>query len=305
MRKRELSFDGYTQDNDKYFVSHRTLNKQPRIEAGVYRMDYHHETKRVYLYETELKHDDIIDLPSEEYKEVLRTMGRFLMPEVKAGYAQMGYLYKRNLLMYGEPGTGKTILVNRISKAAVELNNAVCIFVDRVTINGVDGVQLLEVVLNWLLDTNPDSLLVLIMEEVDEMIIRNEHKLLVFLDGQMQRPNTIVLGTTNHIDNIPARFLRPGRFSQTVEVALPSALARRFYLKHKLGKDFKDLDMWAKNTKSFTIDDLKEVIQSCYLLGEPFKRVVERLRKTKKLPEEACKEESWEDEPALIETEGQ
>lgn len=296
MRKREISFDGYSRENDKYFVLNKAQNKQDAIQNGVYRLDFCHQTKRAYLYEAELKHDAILDLDSEEYKEVLRTMGRFLMPEVRGGYERMGYLYKRNLLMYGVPGAGKTILVNRIAEAAVSQNNAVCLFVDRKTATGnVDGVLLLEVVLNWFQDTNPDTLLVLILEEVDEMIQRSEHQLLVFLDGQMQRPNTIVLGTMNYIERIPARFLRPGRFSQTVEVKLPSIRARRQYLAHKLGADFPHLELWAKSTRGFSIDDLKELIQSCYLIGEPFKRVLERLQKTKALAGHTIEEEGWDD----------
>jgi len=296
MKTRELSYDGYSRENDKYFVLHKATNRQEKIEAGVYRLDFDHNMKRAYLYETELIHDQILDLPSEEYQEVLRTMGRFLLPEVRTGYEKMGFLYKRNLLMHGVPGAGKTILVNRLASSAVKNQNAVCLFVDRKTATGnVDGVLLLEVILNWFKDTNPDTLLVLILEEVDEMIERSEHQLLVFLDGQMQRPNTIVLGTTNYLHKIPARFLRPGRFSQTVEVLLPSIKARRHYLISKLGKDFADLDMWAKNTRNFSIDDLKEVIQSCYLIGEPFKRVVERLRKVKGLLAEECEPEEYEE----------
>lgn len=307
MGKREISFDGYTKENDKYYVLPKANNRQPEIETGIYRMDFNHEIKRAYLYETELTHDDILDLPSEEYQEVMRTMGRFLLPEVRAGYEKMGYLYKRNLLMHGVPGAGKTILVNRITESAVKNQKAICIFVDRKTATGnVDGVLLLELIMNWFKDTNPNSLLVLILEEVDEMIARSEHQLLVFLDGQMQRPNTIVLGTTNYIQKIPARFLRPGRFSQTVEVKLPSIKARRHYLSHKLGPDFADLDLWAKETKGFSIDDLKEVIQSSYLIGEPFKKVVDRLRKTKGLlgMEADSDETDYDDEPAEFEVEG-
>lgn len=297
MKKREISYDGYSRDNDKYYVLPKANNRLDSVPSGTYRLDFNHEMKRAYLYETELTHDDILDLPSEEYEEVLRTMGRFLLPEVRSGYERMGYLYKRNLLMHGVPGAGKTILVNRIAESAVEKQGAICIFVDRKTATGnVDGMAILELVINWFKDTNPNSLLVLILEEVDEMISRSEHQLLVFLDGQMQRPNTIVLGTTNYIHQIPARFLRPGRFSQTVEVKLPSIKARRHYLAHKLGKDFKDLNKWAKNTKSFSIDDLKELIQSSYLIGEPFDRVVDRLRKTKGLTGEATQEDTWQDD---------
>jgi hypothetical protein len=83
-----------------------------------------------------------------------------------------------------------------------------------------------------------------------------------------------------------------------VEVKLPSIRARRQYIAHKLGADFADLELWAKSTKGFSIDDLKELIQSCYLIGEPFKRVLERLQKTKALTGQACEDvEEWDSGP--------
>lgn len=286
--KRDRSYDGYSKENDKYYITRRVHNKQDSLGAGIYRIDFDVDRKQVYLYETELTHDELIDLPNDEYQEILRVMGRFL--KVRTGYEEMGFLYKRNVLMYGVPGSGKTCLVNRIAEAAVKDNDAVCVFIDRKTAQaGVDGVQLLEYVLNWLKDTNPNSLLVLIFEEIDEMISRNEHQLLVFLDGQMQRPNTICLGTTNYIERIPPRFLRPGRFSQTVEILLPNFEARKFYLEIKLGKDFPHINSWAKKSNGLSIDDLKEIIQSVYLLEEDFTKVLKRLRKTKGL--------SMEDKP--------
>jgi len=280
--KKDRSYDGYSKENDKYYITRRVHNKQDELLPGIYRIDFDLERKQVYLYETELKHDELIDLPNAEYQEILRVMDRFL--KVRQGYEDLGFLYKRNVLMYGVPGSGKTCLVNRIAEAAVKDNEAICIFVDRKTAQaGADGVQMLEFILNWLKDTNPDSLLVLIFEEIDEIIARNEHQLLVFLDGQMQRPNTICLGTTNFIQKVPPRFLRPGRFSQTVEIKLPNLTARRYYLEVKLGKDHPHIELWSKSSEGMSIDDLKEIIQSCHLLQEPFERVIARLRKTKGL----------------------
>jgi len=293
--KKDRSYDGYSKENDKYYITRRVHNKQDELLPGIYRIDFDTERKQVYLYETELKHDELIDLPNAEYQEILRVMGRFL--KVRQGYEDLGFLYKRNVLMYGVPGSGKTCLVNRIAKAAVKDNEAICIFIDRKTAQaGADGVQMLEFILNWLKDTNPDSLLVLIFEEIDEIIARNEHQLLVFLDGQMQRPNTICLGTTNFIQKVPPRFLRPGRFSQTVEIKLPNLTARRYYLEVKLGKDYPHIDLWSKSSEGMSIDDLKEIIQSCHLLQEPFERVIARLRKTKSLAgmdDESETEDEW------------
>jgi hypothetical protein len=281
IKKREASIEGYESHNDKYFASPKRATLEAALPSGIYRIDFDHANKVPFLFQTELTHDDILDLPSPEYVEVMRTMNCFMTKEAREKYEQLGYLYKRNIIIHGVPGSGKTIMVNKIAERAVTDKDAICLFIDRKTISGVPGLSLLESVIGWLKDTNPDSLLVIILEEVDEMIESNEHQLLVFLDGQNQRPNTIVLGTTNYINKVPARFLRPGRFSQQVEVLLPGEDARRHYLVAKLGAEFAELDLWVKETSEFSIDELKEVIQSCFILGEEFFKVRDRILKTK------------------------
>jgi hypothetical protein len=278
------NYDGFTKDNKNYYATHFIDNKMPALPSGIYRTDFDPATKRVYLYETSLESDEIIDLPSAEYQEMIALMDLFLRSSTRQKYENLGFLYKRNILFHGVPGTGKTVLVNRITRSAVENQKAIVLFVENGTPNGANGVQLLEHVVSFIADTNKNSLLVIIFEEVDELIRRNERMLLTFLDGQMQRPNTICLGTTNYIGRIPARFLRPGRFSQTVEVGNPSFEARRFYLAYKLGEEFEHLNDWAKRTEGLSIDEMKEVIQACYILQQPFERVVNRLRVLKGMP---------------------
>jgi len=41
----------------------------------------------------------------------------FFKPEVAAMYRQLGVPYRRGVLMYGEPGNGKTSLIRRIGAA--------------------------------------------------------------------------------------------------------------------------------------------------------------------------------------------
>jgi len=89
------------------------------------------------------------------------------------------------------------------------------------------------------------------------------------------------LATTNHIDKIPPRIRRPGRFSSTVEVKFPTKATRLFYLNTKI-PGHPDIDQWAKDTEGFSIDELKETVLAVMCLQYPLDAIVARVKANKK-----------------------
>jgi SpoVK/Ycf46/Vps4 family AAA+-type ATPase len=100
------------------------------------------------------------------------------------------------------------------------------------------------------------------------------------LDGEIQKSNVIFMATTNHIDKIPARIRRPGRFSSIIEVGFPSEETRLFYLNKKLGGR-SGLGLWAKKTEGFSIDELKETVLAVVCLSQDLDAVIKRVKANK------------------------
>jgi SpoVK/Ycf46/Vps4 family AAA+-type ATPase len=121
------------------------------------------------------------------------------------------------------------------------------------------------------------------LEEFDDLVNTDRHETwTTLLDGQFQSNNRLLLATTNYIQRIPQRLLRPGRFSSLKEIPLLNKESRFLYLKSK-GVSGNLLGELVDKTEEFTVDDLKEVVQNVIILGEQCDVVIEDIRKAKNL----------------------
>lgn len=270
MERKYVNFDAV---KNEFHPNMGSTKPADRLPAGTYEPRFNQMTGQFWFERINTKSDNILDLPSPEYTQIVSEMELFLNPEVRKEFGRLGYLYKRSALLHGLPGTGKTCIVNRVADHVVK-NNGICLFIDK------DSVGLLPHSFEVLEGVQPDVTTLVILEEFDSMIARSESKLLSILDGEVQKQNVMYLGTTNHINKIPARLQRPGRFSSVIEVHYPTAEARFVYLKSKLG-NFSELDTWVEKTNGLSVDELKECVQACYILKQPLEKVIDRLKQTR------------------------
>ena len=153
-------------------------------------------------------------------------------------YDKRNLNYKTGILLYGEPGTGKSTIANMI---ATECN---C---DMVLIN-----------MNQFSDLDTDSITstlnaddktyIVVLEDIDCVIgnreaenedlenKKNVNKLLQFLDSNSSPNNVIFVATTNHIEKLDEAILRDGRFDLTVNItnidySTASKMCRSFGIK--------------------------------------------------------------------------
>lgn len=243
------------------------------LDVGAYTIGYDSQ-RGVILYQPfQMNYDKIVDLPSKEFDTVISEMNQFLKPETKQSYVDHGFLYKRSIFLHGVPGTGKTCIVNRVCEATTKAGGIILFN---------DNPQLTAMALQELQNTMPDKLVLVIFEEFDELLLnkRKESELLKMLDGQIQKNNAIYLATTNFLEKIPKRVLRPGRFSRLIQVNFPSLEARKKYIA-LVAKNPSIVDELAEKTNGFSIDELKECVLSISCLGYTIDETVKRILDTK------------------------
>lgn len=270
----EQNFEGYQKDKNHYVAIKKNPEPlAPALPAGIYKTSVDmFENMHFNLIET--NYDEIIDLPSPEYTQVVNELKTFMKPETKELFDKFGFIYKRSCLLEGEPGTGKTVLINKICEEVVNMGGIVLMSPNpeqcRDFFDAIDSTQ-------------PDCLTLVVFEEFDQYFYDGEchsEKLLSLLDGEVQKRNVMYLATTNFGEKISKRFKRPGRFSTVIEMKAPTEEARYAFLKHKIGID-PNINTWVKDTDGLTIDELKETVLAVKCLGQSLGPIVERLRQTK------------------------
>lgn len=139
-------------------------------------------------------------------------------------YSGRGIIYKTGILLYGEPGTGKTSLI----KALASKYNYDLILIDMASFDSIS----LDVLTHSI--NVDDEKYIIALEDIDRVVTANKNadkddrklisKLLQFLDSNSSPNEIIFIATTNHIhmlhnvDNGDDALLREGRFDLLVEV---------------------------------------------------------------------------------------
>ena len=213
--------------------------------------------------------DDLLMLPDTESESVVEEIETFWT--LKKEFTKRGFIHKRGILMWGDPGSGKTATIQLMIKQIVDAGG-IAIFADHpgLTTSCLQMVRRIE----------PFRRIIVIMEDLESMIKQHgDSDYLSMLDGESQVGDVVFVATTNYPEQLDKRFVdRPSRFDTIKRIGMPTAEARKFYLKHKevtlKGKELKE---WVELSKGFSIAHLKEMIISNRCYKVPIKKVVKRL----------------------------
>ena len=199
-----------------------------------------------------VKTDELFKPPGSSCKLVLDEMNEFWANEDR--YREHGLLWKRGILLFGPPGSGKTCVVELVCDKLIEDGG--------VAIVGNRGMSDLQEALEMIRQAEPERRIVVVLEDLDRLADRHESDLLSVLDGEKQIDNVVFLATTNYLDKLPDTIVkRPSRFDLVHEVPMPGVRTRRWYLQKKLGRKVKktELEKVAKKSDGFSFAHLKEV----------------------------------------------
>ena len=252
-------------NGDDYYPCNKATKK---LEPGQYVFGY--EERGIFLHKKTINIDELIALPDNNSERVLDSIDHFWNNEQV--FRDYGFLWKRGILLVGPPGGGKTSTVQQLSKQIID-RGGISIFG---TQPGLDakGLSLLRRI-------EPNRPIVVILEDIDAMIRRDEAEMLALLDGEHQIDNVVYVATTNYPELLDRRFTnRPSRFDEIVVIDMPSPESRRVFLKAKnpkLSTDSEMLERWISLTDRFSIAHLKELIISVECFNKDVDEAAERL----------------------------
>ncbi len=215
----------------------------------------------------------------DEVKEELQEVVDFLKSPDK--FIAIGAKIPKGVLLYGSPGTGKTLLARAVAGEA-----GVPFF----SISGSDFVEMFvgvgaSRVRDLFEQAKKNSPCIVFIDEIDAVGRQRGaglggghdereqtlNQLLVEMDGFTVNESIIIIAATNRPDILDPALLRPGRFDRQVIVDSPDLIGRKAILRvHAKGKPLEsdvDLDVLARRTPGFTGADLANLMNEAALLA--------------------------------------
>jgi predicted AAA+ superfamily ATPase len=275
--------------NDQFAPSFVSI---PQVPSGLYEMKWNSSLQTWVVAKQELNIDELYELPSPEIESILNDIKIFW--KKRETYKEYNFVHKRGILLYGDPGCGKSGIIQLCVKDLIENENGIVINIKededfKAFVDFVPTIRSIE----------PDRALIVILEDIDSLAGEDRYsttKLLNILDGVKQIENVVYIATTNYPEKLQERITnRPSRFDRRYEVQMPSAEIREAYIKNKLTKsDLKkiDLEKWIDVTDGMSLSHLKELVISVVVMGKDFDESLSTLNSMGEKPKVTSKKKS-------------
>ena len=230
------------------------------------------ETER----KTKIKFKDVAGL-DEEKEELVEIVDFLKRPEK---FTKMGAKIPKGVLLYGKPGTGKTL----ISKAIAGEAN-----VPFISMSGSEFIEMFaglgaSRVRKLFEKARKLSPCIVFIDEIDAIGARRTsnsgaetennqtlNQLLVEMDGFSSEETIIVLAATNRPEMLDKALLRPGRFDRQITIPVPDLKGRLEILKiHSEDKRLSDnvnLESIAEDTAGFTGAELANILNESAIIA--------------------------------------
>ena len=223
-----------------------------------------YEIVRKHIYDENL----VFDTKSTLYK-VKNDILSFFTDKTKEIYKNLELPFKRGVILYGEPGNGKSAMIREMIRTTP--NDVIKIIIRRVSA--------LQDVLSSLIAELDGRQAIIIMEDIDSMIdARNRSDILNVLDGTDVNSGIYLIGTTNYPEKLDGGFMnRAGRFDKAYKIDNPGKETRRLFFEsrnldkvlsgYKINKNNKGskkdlVKLFVKYSDNIPMASLKELITS-------------------------------------------
>ncbi len=215
---------------------------------------------------------------SDEAKRELQEIVLYLKDPSK--YEKLGVKVPKGVLLYGAPGTGKTLMARAVAGEAG---------VPFYSITGSDFMEMLvgvgaKRVREMFKNAKEAAPAIIFIDELDSIGRRRGaglggghdereqtlNQLLSEMDGFETNDSVIVMAATNRPDILDKALLRPGRFNRRVEVGLPSQGDRikilQIHAKNKPLADDVDFESVSRGTPGFSGADLENLLNEAAMM---------------------------------------
>ena len=225
---------------------------------------------------TKVKFDDVAGL-DEEKSEMMEIVDFLKRPEK---FTKMGARVPKGVLLYGKPGTGKTLIAKAIAGEAD---------VPFISMSGSEFIEMFaglgaSRVIKLFEKARKLAPCIVFIDEIDAIGSRRTsnsgaesennqtlNQLLVEMDGFSSEETIIVLAATNRPEMLDKALLRPGRFDRRITIPVPDLKGRleilKIHSKNKKLSDNVNLESIAEDTAGFTGAELENILNEAAIIA--------------------------------------
>lgn len=275
--------DGYCQwqvePNGAYYPVSK-IRLIDELPGGKYDIQWSNETNQYFFSKTSVELDELLNLPNPTFNSIIDDIKYFW--NNKELFDKYKYTYKRGILLYGEPGCGKTSITAQLSEIVIKMNGIVLSINDGRTLGNYS-----DAVPRILKRIQPDVPILALIEDLDGLLRDNDYEtsLLNILDGLNQTKNVVFVANTNYPENLKDRILnRPSRFDKRYYIGPPNAAVRKFYFENKITDDDlskTNIDELVEKSEGLTLAHLGEMIKGIYIFNKKIDDVINELKDMK------------------------
>lgn len=215
---------------------------------------------------------------NEEAKESVNDIVDFLKNPEK--YSRYGARMPKGIILYGQPGTGKTLLAKAVAGEAK---------VPFYAMTGSDFIQIYvgvgaSRIRQLFKKARTNGKAVIFIDEIDAIGKKRSggssggsderdqtlNALLTEMSGFNEKEGIVVIAATNRLDMLDSALLRPGRFDRHIEISLPDLSARKKIIElHLSNKPIRKIDIedLARKTAYFSGAKLESLINEAAIIA--------------------------------------
>lgn len=256
------------------YAANKTINKSAKTmmsqleevtKQGKMEIDPCEDPKKVTF-------KDIGGIPNQ--KKEFQMIVDFLKDSSK--YNELGAKIPKGILMYGEPGTGKTLIAKAIAgEADVPFYQTSGSEFDD-TFVGVGASRVRDLFKT----ARENSPCIVFIDEIDSLGTSRDsysasnqtiNQFLKEVDGFSSLDNVVIIAATNRKDDLDPAFVRSGRFDKHIYIPLPDLEERKEIIKiHLVGKVYDpkiNTEGLAKKTAMFSGADIENLLNESALIA--------------------------------------